>query len=309
MNDNCRAFYYQVKSMKTTIHKTTWISLSLLFACSSVKPVVPELVPTASLPAELMECSGMAVLDSDLYVSNNDSGNAAELYIYSLKADRPMRTVTITGVDNKDWEELSADDQYVYIGDTGNNRGKRQDLAIYRIPKEKLLQEDVVEVEKIFFHYPEQESFESSKTHNFDCEAFAIYGDSIYLFTKNRGNLKTNLYRIPKVPGHYAAKLIGEFDAGFLVTGADVRSLSDNKSRLALIGYAKIDGRYQVYMLDFNKVDGAGFFKTKPRKWNFDLPIQTESIAFIDDHTVLITNEGEHGDRAMVHRLNLTSGK
>ena len=38
---------------------------------------------------------------------------------------------------------------------------------------------------------------DSSNTHNFDCEAFIIKNNEYHLFTKNRGNTRTNLYTAP----------------------------------------------------------------------------------------------------------------
>ena len=41
----------------------------------------------------------------------------------------------MSNIKNTDWEEISQDKDFIYIGDIGNNSGNRDDLKIYRAGK------------------------------------------------------------------------------------------------------------------------------------------------------------------------------
>ena len=131
------------------------------------------------------------------------------LYVFKLSKKPDVKTVKIENAKNTDWEELAEDETYIYIGDFGNNSGKRKDLVIYRVNKIDLLGERDVTADRIEFDFPEQIDFTGSGQTNFDCEAMVSIGDSLFLFTKNHGNLKTNLYSLPKTPGDHSAKTTG----------------------------------------------------------------------------------------------------
>ncbi len=283
-----------------------FFSLILVLACNSKNSSDERLMPVGNLPSELGEISGMVSLGDDLYVGNNDSGNPAELYVFSLKDKMTTRIIRIKGASNIDWEELTADDQFVYISDTGNNSGKRKDLTIYRLKKDDLVKKEETDVEKITFYYPEQTKFKPSNDHNFDCEAMIVLGDSLYLFTKNRGDLNTDLYSIPKTPGNHPAKHLDQIDAGGLITGADFRKSGSNHE-LILIGYTVKEKGYHPFLLYFKNVIGTDFFDDSPQRFMFKGKLQTESVLFHDSSSVYITNEGEHGDKALIHQVILNN--
>lgn len=282
----------------------TLVLLVLSFACVSTRPPGPEFKPIIPLPAQLDECSGLISLGNDLYAGINDSGNPAEVYVFKLGNQPDTRVVKISGASNHDWEELTADANYVYISDTGNNSGNRKDLKIYRVAREALILQDEVQAEVITFYYPEQKKFEPSNKHNFDCEAMISAGDSLYLFTKNRGNSKTDLYSLPKTPGHFPAKYIDRFDAMGLITGADLRQTPDNNA-LVLIGYTVEGKGYHPFILYFPGVKGSAYFKGPFERIVFEGKLQTESISFHDEQTVYITNEEKHGDKAFVYQVDI----
>lgn len=86
---------------------------------------------------------------------------------------------------NIDWEEISQDADFVYVGDFGNNHnGIRADLHILRITKESILSDHSV-IETINFSYSNQTDFAPAGSNNtdFDCEAFIASNGSIFLFT------------------------------------------------------------------------------------------------------------------------------
>lgn len=257
-----------------------------------------------ALPGGLKECSGIAELGHNKFVAANDNGNTPNLYVFSINSKEKPRSVLVKGVENNDWEELAADKDHIYISDTGNNGGKRQNLMIYKIKKNDLLSQDEVNAEIIRFSYREQTKFKDSNQHNFDCEALICVDDSIYLFTKNRGDLKTNLYGFPNKPGQYEVSILDSFDAEGLVTGADYRK-QGQLGELALIGY-KTNGKSSYpFVIYFPKVTNNGFFKGEHHRWDFEDVLQTETITFQNGHDVWITNEEEEHADGFIYKLSL----
>ncbi len=197
------------------------------------------------LPPKLKETSGVISIMGKLY-THNDSGNKNELYEISEESDSIIHTIKIYGANEKsDWEDICADNNYIYINDAGNNKGDRLNLNILRIPISQLSQ-DSIKAESIFFKYPDQTSFTKAKhNHNFDCEAIFTSNDTLHILTKNWANFKTKHYTIPAQPGVYIAKLVDSFDVDMLVTGADI---SADKKQIVLCGYHK-DGNAYIYLL------------------------------------------------------------
>lgn len=193
---------------------------------------------------------------------------------------------------NNDWEALADDDQYIYIGDFGNNSGNRDDLTIYRVLKSDipLSGNKTVQSSKLKFSYSDYPGkIQDRKYNNFDCEAFIAFNDSLYLFSKNYGDQKTKLYSLPKVPGNYTARLVSEFNTYGLITGADI---SENGEEITLIGYVNKQWIPFIWLLfDF---DDNKFFEGNKRR--LDLlnitATQTEAIVYTTGRNEVITSEG-----------------
>ena len=261
-------------------------------------------IPMQPLPDQLKECSGLIELGDGFFLGLNDSGNAADLWLFNDNPKYPVKGIHVKGATNADWEELASDDEYLYIGDTGNNSGTRKDLTVYKVRRSGVFESGEVTAEKIHFSYPDQKKFSPSGKHNFDCEAMVCIGDSLYVFTKNRGNAKTDAYGFPKLPGTYKAKKLGSFDAEGLVTGAAFRTV-DSQGQLALIGYTFVDQSYHPFILEFSGITIPYFFKNKPVRYTYEAKLQTESILFFGPDNVLITNEEEHGDDGFIYKVIL----
>ena len=87
-----------------------------------------------TLPENVLESSGLIYYNNRL-ITHNDSGNSPQLYELDSLGSQIFRTITINNATNIDWEDITQDDTYIYVGDFGNNSGNRQDLRIYRIKK------------------------------------------------------------------------------------------------------------------------------------------------------------------------------
>ena len=259
----------------------------------------PEAI--AELPDGIEESSGLAIAANDGLYSHNDSGGKARIFEFSKEGEL-IRKIKVTDEKNYDWEELASDENYLYIGDTGNNAGKRKNLMIYQVSKKSLAKSNEVKGKKIRFSYPEQTSFDVKK-HNFDCEGFFAMNGSIYLFTKNRGNQQSSLYRIPAVPGEYKAKLISTFDTDGLITGADI---SPDQKTVALIGYNYIGIQgYDPFLWVLSDFSGDDFFSGKQKRYDFNFNRQTEAICFEDNQTILFTEEEENVKKSYLYRMKI----
>ncbi|MFZ1676337.1 MAG: hypothetical protein WAT91_03635 [Saprospiraceae bacterium] len=263
-----------------------------------------DLSEVVSLPKELKECSGMTQLDKNIFLGLNDGGNQPVLYAFDLKSDHDTRKIKIDSVLNHDWEELAQDDDYIYIGDTGNNSGTRQNLMIYKVRKDDVKNLNEVVPEKIMFRYEGQTSFNDSNRHNYDCEAMVSVGDSLFFFTKNRGDLRTDVYGIPKTPGSYLARKIKSFDTQGLITGADYRS-DHSGSELVMIGYNENGHVYHPFLIHFTNFSGSDFFGGLSDRITIDQELQGESVMFHGDHKVYISNEENKSEKGHIYEISL----
>jgi hypothetical protein len=294
-----------LNKQKMGVHGLLYVILIVLSgACSLQLTGDPKLIPIGPLPKELDESSGMYEYSPDTYVGHNDSGHGPYLYVFSIDRKSGTRTVKVTNAKNVDWEEITGDDTYLYISDAGNNMGDRKDLTIYRIKTDDIKKHSEVEADKITFSYPEQTSYKPGKNHNFDCEALICMGDSLYLFTKNRKNLMTDIYRLPKQPGNYAAIHHGGFDSDGLVTGSAYRNVG-GKQELVLVGYNNRKLIFTPFLIHVTGFEGSSFFSGQVRRINFQSSSQIETVVFGPENTAMVTNEEEHGDQGLIYKVSL----
>ncbi|MDA0687241.1 MAG: hypothetical protein O2948_01245 [Proteobacteria bacterium] len=177
----------------------------------------------------LEESSALAQYGGYLWTLNDSGANAV---VHSLGPEgSEQESIPISGAENIDWESMAHDGQYLYVADTGNNANTREVFTIYRIAWPDLLQGEA-RAELIELRYNDYRSG-SPTAHNFDAEGLAVRGDELWLFTKNRGDRQTNLYRFPKIPGSYSPAPQQRLPVDALVTAADIHP---ETGELALLG-------------------------------------------------------------------------
>lgn len=237
------------------------------------------------LPALLDGNSGL-MLFRDSLVTFNDYGNPA-LHIFHPDHVNDYRTVDIPFTSNVDWEEITQDEEYIYIGDFGNNSsGDRTDLRIYRFKKSEF--DDIQNVDTIKFSYELQTDFspQTGNETNFDCEAFIVTENYIYLFTKEWLSKKTTLYRLDKTPGEQTAIAIDSLDVDGFISGV---SHFQDKKLITLVGYNSFLQPFVYLLYDYQ---GEDFFAGNKRKININLIAhQVEGIASQDVLKYYISNE------------------
>lgn len=258
---------------------------------------------THPLDAVISGTSGL-IFWNDMLWTQNDHGDT-NLYELNPSNGSIASKISLDPQVNNDWEEISQDQDYVYVGDFGNNvNGNRKDLKIIRVSKTSILA-GTPQMDIINFTYEDQLDFTSKKSNNtdYDCEAFIITDTSIFLFTKEWVSNKTRVYKLPKTPGTYKAELQDTYDINGLVTGA---VYNKGKGIIALSGYSNFLQPYIFLLYDFKEED---FFGGNKRKLGVNLPFyQVEGITTKDGLNYFITNEkfATTGTKQQLHTLDLT---
>jgi len=256
----------------------------------------------------LNESSGLIYLEEDL-ITHNDSGGEPALYEIDSVSGDITRTVILRNATNIDWEDICYDTAYIYIADFGNNDGSRTDLKIYRIStSDYFMDNDTVTAEIIRFNYSDQTDYTPKPyTTNYDAEAIISYNDSLYIFTKNWGNYRTNIYALPKTPGTYQLEKIDSINTQGLVTGATYNSLPNT---ILLTGYT-LDSPFIIEISDFtfNEFSGGTI-----ERYLIEPPpgfsTQIESITSVNQGLYYLTAEESVTGHAALYRLDTdnTSG-
>ncbi len=260
--------------------------LSFSTLTSTAQPLVPEL--RADLPQTLNEISG-SILIGDALWGIDDSGNPNAIYRFDPTTGDVLQTVVVANATNIDWEELTTDGEWVFVGDFGNNLGSRTDLRVFRIPLSSLENTSTTEVlaEVIEFDFADQADFTPLfDGTNWDCEAFLALDDSLFIFTKNWVDQRTHLYAVSAEPGVHSANRRDTMDAQGLITGA---SLNATSSTIALIGYTTVG---QPFVWQLGNYEEHDFFGGTAIRRDIDLSlVQTESIVWTAADSVYFTHE------------------
>jgi len=256
------------------------------------------------LDHRLPEGSGLEAWNGRLW-AHNDSG-ASMLFAIDTVNGNIIEEFRLKSTVNKDWEDLTQDSLYFYLGDTGNNAGKRDLLNILRIEKQSLIRH-AAKIDTIAFSWPEVRDGEKMSKINFDCEAFIIMEDSLYLFTKEyKENRGTRVFSIPAVPGKYVAHYKNKLETNVLVTGA---TFDKKKKKLVLCGY---NLWLRPFLLVFDDVDSKNLFCCDYTRIKLRLRFrQIEGIASFDGLNYYLISEAFHfwffHRRPALHRADIRS--
>ncbi|MCY7353338.1 MAG: hypothetical protein LH606_22200 [Cytophagaceae bacterium] len=236
-----------------------------------------SITQTGQMAGPITESSGLArVAGKETFWTHNDGGSVPALYEVDLTG-RLISSRELRGVQNVDWEDLAQDAAgNLHIGDFGNNGNDRRDLRIYRINLK-----NPAKSETIRFQYGDQTEFPPALPDRiYDCEAFFAFGDSLYLFSKNRGrDNQVRLYVLPNQAGTHILEAKASTRIKQQVTAADVAP--DGKT-FALLTYGKL----LLYTIGNGEI-------------NFNQPLyclklarkQTEGLVFVNNTDLLVTNE------------------
>jgi len=257
-----------------------------------------KVVNITSLEKTLGETSGIINFDGKI-ITHNDSGGESALYEIDITTGKIKKKVIIKNAKNVDWEDIAQDDQFIYICDIGNNSNTRKDQIVYKISKLDYLNNKEVIAEKIEIHFIEQNNFtKTDNSTNFDAEAVVNIGDNLFLFTKNWGDLKTSVYKVPKEKGKYDLKKISSFNIEGLITGADY---SKSKNTVLLTGYNNFLP-FIVRITNFDNNDPLSG-KIEKKGINVNGSLQIEGVAANPDGSFYLSAEEMTGFAAMLYKL------
>ena len=262
----------------------------------------------ATLPTTINEISGIIYFNGKLY-GHNDSGGQPAIYEIDTSTGIITKTITLQGASNVDWEDITQDDENIYVGDFGNNEsGNRTDLIVYKFPKADIQNSAGIDItipssdiNLIRFKYEDQNDFTEKQPNstNFDCEAFFCDNGQLHLFTKNWiGNFTVHyVLDANKYSGVQTAIRKDSFNTqGTLITAATLL----NDKTVLLLGYevTGIPSGNLWIISDFNDVNQL-FATGNKRKVGLGYIVddttsgigQIEGLAMAGNERVFITCE------------------
>ncbi|WP_458628716.1 SdiA-regulated domain-containing protein [Winogradskyella sp. PC D3.3] len=259
----------------------------LLFIASSCQST-GQLKIEARIINELTEVSAAEIgKDSDIIWVIQDAGNSNHL-IGLDNNGHMVRNINISNAKNKDWEDLTSDNQgNIYIGDFGNNKKKRKTFKIYKVNYEDL-NSNSADAEIIEFSLPKNQKPE-------DFESFFIYNNSFYIFSKE--NKTFRVLKVKNSIGKQVAELHSEYKfkgKNNKITSADI---SEDGNTIILLNHDKL-----WKITNFERDD---FFTGTLTETKFDHDSQKEGICFKTDSTLIITDERKNSEGGYIYSFNL----
>lgn len=252
------------------------------------------------LPGEMESTSGLLVFEDSLLTHGDMEDNS--LYLFHPNSPEDFSVYSIENMVVDDWEEITEDAYYFYNGDFGNNEyGNRQNLRIYKFKKEDLRNSPTPDT--IYFNYELQTDFSYQAAHStdFDCEAFIVRNNKIYLFTKEWISEQTSIYELDTTIGQQTAIYKGSLNVNGLITGS---VHFPDKQLIVLSGYSKLLKPFVYLLYDFQEDD---FFGGNKRKIELDIPYcQIEAIASEDGLIYYLTNENFGTFHQKLHQVDLS---
>ena len=260
----------------------------------------PKLFLKTFLPPPILESSGLVYTDDKLW-THNDKGGAPAIFNIDTLTGAIKQTVIIDNYPNIDWEDITADQDHIYIGDFGNNYGIRKDLKVLIIDKSSISNDPVIHVnaKAISFSYADQFKFVKNKRNDFDCESIISLGDNLYLFTKDRNDNKTRVYRVPKALGTYKINPYTGFNVNGRICGA---SYNPETRELALIGYMPYTTNSFLWLMD--DFEGDQFFSGSKKRIEIGknkTNWKTEGITYQSNSRLFISCEATETEKAALY--------
>lgn len=135
----------------------------------------------------LREASGIAdsKTGKGLWVQE-DSGNPTQLYLLGYDG-KLARKVYLSGVTNRDWEDLALVDNQLYLADIGDNNKVYADYTIYRFDEPAPGTDTVANIQAIRFRYPDGAH---------DAEAILVDPSTKDLYIITKGDKPSRIYKV-----------------------------------------------------------------------------------------------------------------
>lgn len=243
----------------------------------------PVLLGELGDPA-IQESSGLAASrrNADLFWTHNDSGDGPNIYCLDRQAAR-CGTWTVAGAEAIDWEDMAAGpgpaagEQYLYLGDIGDNARARSDIVVYRVVEPSAPAEDdgttTATAEPIRLRYPDGPH---------DAEALLVHPTTADIYVITKDALDAGVYKA--AAGAAVLERIASFNLGIaeVVTAGDI---SADGRRAVVSTYQRA---YELSLPD----DATSFdaiWDERRRRVPLASRAQGETIAYRMDGDALLT--------------------
>lgn len=248
----------------------------------------------------------------NVYWIHNDSGDTARIFAIdgegrmliptfsrfsyhgaeAQAGKSPWPGFKVLFAENRDWEDMTVDDDYLYIADTGNNLNARQDLVIYMISEiDPAASTQTAVIRRLPVRYPPRTAFHLLKRH-YDSESLFSAGGQLYLITKHRRPFPfggwergADLYRLDTrhTDQDNLLTLVDTHPDILAATGAEV---SPDGRRLAVVTYT------DLWIFD-KPAQGDQWLSSTHQRLRLrrrDVG-QVEAVTWDDPETVVMANE------------------
>lgn len=260
---------------------------------------------------EIIESSGIAAsrCQADVFWTHNDSGDGA--FIFAINsAGKDLGTWRVSGANNIDWEDIAAFKDtngtcFLYIGEIGNNKLKRNEFVVYRVREPQISAENrssskkdpltTENAEAIKFQYP-------GELH--DAETLMVHPQTadIYVLTKQIGEASV----VYKLPANYQKERSNKLEKiaeitvpsvpNGLLTGGDI---SPDGKRIVICDY------FSAYEIVLPK-DAKNFdeiWKVSPAEVSLGEREQGEAVCYsADGNSIFATSEKKNSPVIEVKR-------
>jgi hypothetical protein len=222
-------------------------------AVASAQSVCPQFATGVSIgnieSALLTETSGIVASRKNANVlwAHNDSGDSARIFAMSTTGQH-LGIYNLIGATNVDWEDIAIGQDYLYIGDIGDNARTRTTTAVYRVPEPTVsatqtpVTVDLTNWDKLPMQYP--------GTVKYDAETLLADPISGDLFVVTRDRAGEGVARVFRNPAPHTAgvtitlELVATIPLTIEVKGGDV-SPAGNAILLRLHSFSTpAQGRY-----------------------------------------------------------------
>lgn len=249
----------------------------------------------------IKESSGLAASRSTpgLYWTHNDSGDGPFIYAFDERGRR-RGVWRVRGATARDWEDIATgpgperNRSYLYIGDIGDNSGRRSEIVVYRVPEPKITPADANSsktkpmltdmAESIRLRYPDGQ---------YDAEALLVHPvtGTIYVATKTMLGNPVIYQASASEGGDEVSTLsrVGELKVpswfGGMITGG---AISPDGRRVALCDYKQA---YEIVLPNREQFDSI--WKQSLTTIELGNRKQGEAITYrLDGKALLATSEG-----------------
>lgn len=252
---------------------------------------------------DITESSGLAAsrCQSNVLWTHNDSGDDAFIFAINATGDN-LGTWKVPNAQNIDWEDIATYKDksgkcFIYIGEIGDNKAKRQEHAVYRISEPLIVRDNAnstrkdplttANAETVRFSYPDYDQ---------DAETLMVNPKTadIYIVTK-RISGPAGVYRIKPDFGNQEiqkAEKVAEISVpaipNGLLTGGDI---SPDGRRVIICDYAQ---GYE-FVLPETDANFDDIWKQTPEIVNLGERRQGEGISYnVDGTSIFATSEGRN---------------